>query len=152
MPGCRAQRVAPPPASWHPPSSQPPFTPTPSNCVHFPYLPPLFPFKCLFCTNRCGVPPKKTLQGSTEGSVAGARPQSGHSAAAEGAHSVACAHAYLDGFHKGGRLAHGVYEGSYRDILTDCAEMATMLERQARGPQLLQKPELKYPDPPEMPK
>ncbi|GIM02641.1 hypothetical protein Vretimale_7428, partial [Volvox reticuliferus] len=58
---------------------------------------------------------------------------------------------FFDGWHKGGRRAHGVYEGSYWELMGDCEELAEMLRKLSKAPALLEEPPLELPPPPELP-
>jgi hypothetical protein len=59
---------------------------------------------------------------------------------------------FFAGFHKGGKKAHGVYEGSYWDLMGDADELQEMLRRLSKAPALLEEPPLDLPPPPELPK
>ncbi|KAG2495930.1 hypothetical protein HYH03_005861 [Edaphochlamys debaryana] len=59
---------------------------------------------------------------------------------------------FFDGWHKGGRRAHGCYEGSYWELLGDCEELAELLRKLSKAPQLLEEAPLELPPPPELPK
>ncbi|EFJ42702.1 hypothetical protein VOLCADRAFT_97128 [Volvox carteri f. nagariensis] len=58
---------------------------------------------------------------------------------------------FFEGWHKGGRRAHGVYEGSYWELMGDCDELAEMLRKLSKAPALLEEPPLELPPPPELP-
>ncbi|GLC39630.1 hypothetical protein PLESTM_000919800 [Pleodorina starrii] len=58
---------------------------------------------------------------------------------------------FFEGWHKGGRRAHGVYEGSYWELMGDCDELAEMLRKLSKAPALLDEPPLELPPPPELP-
>ena len=48
--------------------------------------------------------------------------------------------------------AHGVYEGSYWELIGDCDEMAEMLRKLAKAPPLIEEPCLNLPSSPDLPK
>ena len=48
--------------------------------------------------------------------------------------------------------AHGVYEGSYWELMGDSDEMMEMLRKMARAPPLLEQPALDLPASPDLPK
>ncbi|GFR44718.1 hypothetical protein Agub_g6041 [Astrephomene gubernaculifera] len=58
---------------------------------------------------------------------------------------------FFEGWHKGGRMAHGVYEGSYWELMGDCDELADMLRKMSKAPALQDEPTLELPPPPELP-
>ncbi|KXZ50585.1 hypothetical protein GPECTOR_16g760 [Gonium pectorale] len=58
---------------------------------------------------------------------------------------------FFEGWHKGGRRAHGVYEGSYWELIGDCDELAEMLRKMSKAPALLDEPPMELPPPPELP-
>ncbi|GFH29770.1 uncharacterized protein HaLaN_28488, partial [Haematococcus lacustris] len=59
---------------------------------------------------------------------------------------------YFDGWHRGGRPAHGVYEGSYWELLGNCDALVDMLRKMSRAPPLEELPQLQLPDTAELPK
>jgi hypothetical protein len=60
-----------------------------------------------------------------------------------------CSAGFFDGWDASGRLAHGVYEGSYWQLLGDLSQLEAMLRSMTgRAPQLLEEPELCLPDKP----
>ncbi|GAX82053.1 hypothetical protein CEUSTIGMA_g9481.t1 [Chlamydomonas eustigma] len=63
-----------------------------------------------------------------------------------------CPGEFFEGWHKAGRLAHGVYEGSYWELIGDADEMIEMLRKMARAPVLLEEPPLVVPEGPDLPK
>lgn len=62
-----------------------------------------------------------------------------------------CAGHFFDGIHAAGRHAHGVYEGSYWQLLADAEELKAMLTRMAKAPPLMAEPALVLPPPLELP-
>lgn len=62
-----------------------------------------------------------------------------------------CAGHFFDGIHAAGRHAHGVYEGSYWQLLADAEELKAMLTRMAKAPPLMAEPVLVLPPPLELP-
>lgn len=62
-----------------------------------------------------------------------------------------CQSHFLDGFHQGGASAHGVYEGSYWQLIADAEELRAMLLKLARAPAMLPMPKLVQPLPLELP-
>jgi hypothetical protein len=48
--------------------------------------------------------------------------------------------------------SHGVYEGSYWQLLGDLEEIEAMLSRMTRAPSLFDEPELQLPPEPDLPK
>lgn len=48
--------------------------------------------------------------------------------------------------------AHGVYEGSYWELIGDADEMIEMLRKMAKAPPLLEEPTLDMPSAPDLPK
>lgn len=48
--------------------------------------------------------------------------------------------------------AHGVYEGSYWQLLGDVEQLEEMLSKQVHGPALLEEPTLQLPPAPQLPK
>ncbi|GFH05676.1 uncharacterized protein HaLaN_00175, partial [Haematococcus lacustris] len=63
-----------------------------------------------------------------------------------------CPGDYFDGWHRGGRPAHGVYEGSYWELLGNCDALVDMLRKMSRAPPLEELPQLQLPDTAELPK
>ncbi len=63
-----------------------------------------------------------------------------------------CPGEFFEGWHKAGRLAHGVYEGNYWELIGDADEMIDMLRKMARAPALLDEPVLSIPAGPDLPK
>ncbi|MEW5317598.1 MAG: hypothetical protein WDW38_008883 [Sanguina aurantia] len=49
---------------------------------------------------------------------------------------------FFEGWHRGGRAALGVYEGSYWALIGDCEDMTAMLRGLARAPALMDEPVL----------
>eukprot|EP00878_Enallax_costatus_P026589 GHUV01028540.1.p1 GENE.GHUV01028540.1~~GHUV01028540.1.p1 ORF type:complete len:144 (+),score=49.83 GHUV01028540.1:880-1311(+) len=69
-----------------------------------------------------------------------------------GAEAAACQGYFFDGLDQQFKLSHGVYEGSYWQLLGDLSELEDMLSRMTRAPALLQEPTLELPPQPELPK
>lgn len=63
-----------------------------------------------------------------------------------------CPGDFFDGWHKGGRPAHGVYEGRYWELIGDCDEMIEMLKKLAQAPPLEEEPTMQLPDHADLPK
>uniref|UniRef100_A0A7S3VL70 Uncharacterized protein n=1 Tax=Dunaliella tertiolecta TaxID=3047 RepID=A0A7S3VL70_DUNTE len=59
---------------------------------------------------------------------------------------------FLEGWHKAGRLARGVYEGSYWELIGDCEELAEMLRSMSQAPPLMEEAPLELPEQAELPK
>lgn len=62
-----------------------------------------------------------------------------------------CAGDFFEGWHKAGRPARGVYEGSYWELIGDCDQMIEMLRAMSKAPSLMDEPTLELP-PQELPK
>lgn len=69
-----------------------------------------------------------------------------------GVEAAACQGYFFDGLDQQSQLSHGVYEGSYWQLLGDLTELEDMLSRMTRAPALLQEPVLVLPPQPELPK
>lgn len=48
--------------------------------------------------------------------------------------------------------AHGVYEGSYWELIGDCDEMMEMLRKLSKAPALMEEPSLDLPAAPDLPR
>ena len=48
--------------------------------------------------------------------------------------------------------AHGVYEGSYWELMGDCDEIIEMLKKLSKAPALVEETPLDLPETPELPK
>ncbi|WIA16292.1 hypothetical protein OEZ85_012995 [Tetradesmus obliquus] len=72
-----------------------------------------------------------------------------HGRAAEAA---ACQGIFFDGHDQMAKLSHGVYEGSYWQLLGDLEEIEAMLSRMTQAPSLLEEPELQLPPELDLPK
>ncbi|KAF6255522.1 hypothetical protein COO60DRAFT_203539 [Scenedesmus sp. NREL 46B-D3] len=68
------------------------------------------------------------------------------------AEAAACQGIFFDGHDQLAKLSHGVYEGSYWQLLGDLGEIEAMLSRMTRAPSLLDEPTLQLPPEPDLPK
>jgi len=59
---------------------------------------------------------------------------------------------FFEGWHKAGRYARGVYEGSYWELIGDCEDMAEMLRSMSQAPPLMEEVPLQLPEQAELPK
>lgn len=78
--------------------------------------------------------------------------QARSSSTGRGAEAAACQGYFFDGLDQISKLSHGVYEGSYWQLLGDLSELEDMLSRMIRAPALLDEPTLELPPQPELPK
>ncbi|KAL3162911.1 hypothetical protein ABBQ32_009353 [Trebouxia sp. C0010 RCD-2024] len=67
------------------------------------------------------------------------------------AESQYCQGLFFEGYHRGGGRAHGVYEGTYWDLLANVGELTEALTQMAVGPAVLEEPALKLPAAPTLP-
>ncbi|KAL0041510.1 hypothetical protein WJX79_005750 [Trebouxia sp. C0005] len=67
------------------------------------------------------------------------------------AESQYCQGMFFEGYHRGGGRAHGVYEGSYWDLLANIGELTEALTQMAVGPTVLEEPVLHLPPSPTLP-
>ncbi|KAL0042270.1 hypothetical protein WJX77_008145 [Trebouxia sp. C0004] len=67
------------------------------------------------------------------------------------AESQYCQGMFFEGYHRGGGRAHGVYEGTYWDLLANIGELTEALTQMAVGPTVLEEPVLQLPPPPTLP-
>ncbi|KAL0050091.1 hypothetical protein WJX82_004313 [Trebouxia sp. C0006] len=61
------------------------------------------------------------------------------------AESLYCQGMFFEGYHRGGGRAHGVYEGTYWDLLANIGELTEALTQMAVGPTVLEEPVLQLP-------
>eukprot|EP00798_Chlamydomonas_sp_ICE-L_P032321 gene32321-16892_t len=59
---------------------------------------------------------------------------------------------FFEGWHKAGRKANGVYEGTYWELMGDCDEMIEMLKKMSKAPPLMDEPTLELPESADLPK
>ncbi|KAG1678269.1 hypothetical protein FOA52_013890 [Chlamydomonas sp. UWO 241] len=57
-----------------------------------------------------------------------------------------CPGDFFEGWHRNGKTARGVYEGSYWELVGDADEMLDMLRKMAKAPPLLEEPPLELPE------